>query len=148
MIEEATSAGEPRMRFDTKIAVVLRDDLPTWQKLNVTAFTVSGIAGTDGQTVGEPYQDGSGNLYLPMFRQPVLIFSASAEQLRAVYERARSRDLRFAIFTEELFATGNDVDNRAAVLACASDDLRLVGIALREKSKVMDKVLKGLSLHA
>ena len=34
------------MQFDTKIAVILRDDLPTWQKLNVTAFTMSGIAGT------------------------------------------------------------------------------------------------------
>jgi hypothetical protein len=34
------------MRFETKIAVVLRDDLAVWQKTNVTAFLVSGIAGT------------------------------------------------------------------------------------------------------
>jgi hypothetical protein len=34
------------MQFDTKIAVVLRDDLAVWQKTNVTAFLVSGIAGT------------------------------------------------------------------------------------------------------
>ena len=27
----------------TKLAVVVRDDLATWQKLNVTAFLVSGI---------------------------------------------------------------------------------------------------------
>ena len=33
--------------FDTKIAVVLRDDLAVWQKTNVTAFLVSGIAGTE-----------------------------------------------------------------------------------------------------
>lgn len=32
------------IRFDTKIAVVLRDDLLPWQELNVTAFLVSGIA--------------------------------------------------------------------------------------------------------
>ena len=31
--------------FDTKIAIVVRDDLATWQKLNVTAFLMSGITG-------------------------------------------------------------------------------------------------------
>ena len=31
------------IRFDTKIAVLVRDDLETWQRLNVTAFLVSGI---------------------------------------------------------------------------------------------------------
>lgn len=35
------------MIFDTKIAIVLRDDLAVWQKLNVTTFLVSGIAGTN-----------------------------------------------------------------------------------------------------
>ena len=44
------------MQFDTKLVVVLRDDLAVWQKANVTAFLVSGIAGTDPATVGEPYR--------------------------------------------------------------------------------------------
>lgn len=135
------------MLFDTRIAVVLRDDLPVWQKLNVTAFTVSGIAATVPGVVGADYEDGSGNTYLPMFRQPVLVFSGTADQMRTTYDRMRSRDLRFAIFTEELFATGNDVDNRAAVRASPSDRLRIVGLAVRENKKIIDKVLKGLSLH-
>src|SRR5215207_1353260 len=42
------------MRFDTKIAVVLRDDLVVWQKTNVTALLVSGIAGTVPGVVGQP----------------------------------------------------------------------------------------------
>jgi hypothetical protein len=29
--------------FDTKVGVVVRDDLAAWQRLNVTAFFVSGI---------------------------------------------------------------------------------------------------------
>ena len=28
------------MKFETKFAVVVHDDLETWQKLNITAFTV------------------------------------------------------------------------------------------------------------
>jgi hypothetical protein len=138
---------EARMTFDTKIAVLLRDDLPTWQKLNMTAFLVSGIAARTPESIGEPYADGSGNVYLPMFGQPVLVFSGDASQLRAAYERAKSRDLRFAIFTEELFGTGNDIDNRAAVQAVRSEDLKIVGLALRAEKRAVDKVVKGLSLH-
>lgn len=135
------------MRFETKIAVALHEDLPTWQKLNATAFMVSGIAGTDPGTVGEDYADASGNTYLPMFRQPVLVFSATGDELRTAYERAMRRGLRVAIFTEELFATGHDEANRAAVAAVGSNDLRLVGLALRAERNVVDKVLKGFRLH-
>jgi hypothetical protein len=135
------------MVFDTRIAVVLRDDLPVWQKLNVTAFTVSGIAGTVEGVTGEPYEDGSGQRYLPMFKQPVLIFTADATSIRRAYERARERNLVFSLFTEELFSTGNDIDNRAAMKAVSAENLRIVGMALRAEKKIVDKVLKGLSLH-
>ncbi len=135
------------MRFDTKIAVVLRDDLPVWQKLNVTAFMVSGIAARQVETVGENYIDGSGTYYLPMFRQPVLVFAGSGDAVRTAYERAMAQNVKLAIFTEALFATGNDVDNRAAVKAVVREDLALVGIAFHADRKLADKVLKGLTLH-
>src|SRR5262249_4090028 len=135
------------MRFDTKIAVVLRGDLPVWQRLNMTAFLCSGIAATVEGITGEPYQDASGQLYLPMFRQPVLVFRATAEELRRTYERARTRDLRLAIFTDDLFATGHDEANREAVRAVASADLSLSGLALHADRKAVDAVVKGLSLH-
>jgi hypothetical protein len=44
------------MEFDTKIAIVLRNDLAVWQT-NVTAFLVSGIAGTVPGVVGQPYRE-------------------------------------------------------------------------------------------
>lgn len=136
------------MRFDTKIAVVLREDLPVWQKLNVTAFLVSGIAATTPDAVGEAYVDGSGNSYLPMFRQPVLVFAGGADDVRRAWERARAQELRLAIFTEELFATGHDEANRAAVQAASADELRLVGLAMRAERKAVDKATKGLRLHS
>lgn len=135
------------MTFGTKIAVILQSDLTTWRKLNVTAFTVSGIAGTDPTTVGEPYEDGSGNRYLPMFRQPVMVYEGTHEQLKRAYGRAMAREVAISIFTEELFSTGNDIDNRAAVKSVSADGLNLVGMAMRGDKKVIDKVLDGLSLH-
>lgn len=135
------------MRFETKIAVALREDLAAWQKLNMTAFMVSGVAGTDPDSIGEPYVDGSGNTYLPMFRQPVLVFAGTSEQLRAAYERAMERALRFAIFTDDLFATGHDAANRAAVQAVPREALAIAGLALRADRKDVDRVMKGLALH-
>jgi hypothetical protein len=135
------------MRFDTKIAVVLRDDLAVWQKTNVTAFLASGIAGTDPATVGEPYEDASGTRYLPMFRQPVMVFSADAAGMRRAYERALQRGVPIAIYTAELFATAHDEANRAAVAAVPSEDLDLVGIAMRADAKVVNRVLDRLRPH-
>jgi hypothetical protein len=134
-------------RFDTKIAVLLRDDLQPWQRLNVCAFLVSGIAGTDEELTGEPYIDADGIRYLPMFRQPVLVFQGGKETLTAAHSRALSRGIVCGVFTSDLFATGNDVDNRAAVRAVPTSQLDLVGIALHSARNAVDKVLKGARLH-
>jgi hypothetical protein len=134
------------MNFDTRIAVVVREDLLTWQKLNVTAFMISGVASLP-DVIGENYVDGSGRVYLPMIKQPITIFKANCEQIRAVYEQALSREVQFSLYTEELFSTPHDEANRAAVKAVKSEDLKLVGLALYGRKKVMDKLLKGLSLH-
>jgi hypothetical protein len=135
------------MRFETKIAVVLREDLTGWQETNVTAFLVSGIAATVPGVVGEPCADASGNEYLPMFVQPMLIYQADATGLRRAYERALSRGVTPAIYTQELFATGHDEANRAAVRGVAAEELDLVGIALRAERKSVDKIVDRLRLH-
>jgi hypothetical protein len=135
------------VQFDTKIAVVLRDDLAVWQKANVTAFLISGIAGTAPETVGEPYRDGSGNTYLPMFRQPVMVYGTDAAGLRRAYDRAMQRGIELAIYTHELFTTGHDEANRAAVASVPADELNLVGIAFRSERKLVDKVVDKLRRH-
>jgi len=135
------------MQFDTKIAVVLLDDLEVWQKTNVTAFLVSGIAGTVPGVVGEPYRDASGNEYLPMFVQPVLVYAADSDALRRAYERAMNRGVTPAVYTRDLFETNHDDANRAAVAVVAADDLDLVGIAFRAERKTVDKIVDRLRFH-
>ncbi|HTS99166.1 MAG TPA: DUF2000 domain-containing protein [Streptosporangiaceae bacterium] len=135
------------MRFDTKIGIAVRGDLAAWQKLNVTAFLASGLGTGAPEVIGQPYQDGSGHRYLPMFRQPVLVYAASGAQLSGAHRRALERSLSVAVYTEELFKTGNDDDNRAAVQAVAADDLNLAGLAVFGRRGEVDRVLRGLSLH-
>jgi hypothetical protein len=135
------------MQFEAKIAVILRDDLAAWQAINVAAFLVSGIAGTVPGVIGEPYRDASGNEYLPMFVQPVLVYEADGPALRRAYERALRRDVRPAIYTRELFETGHDEANRAAVAAVEADALDLVGLAFRAERRTVDKIVDRLRFH-
>lgn len=135
------------MRYDTKIAIVVRDNLATWQKLNVASFLAGGLVGSSPELAGEPYSDGSGRFYGPLIRQPVLIFAATAEELTGVLQRAQQRGVRPHLYTSALFATGNDVDNRAAVAAVPTAELDLVGLALHAERKEIDKIIKGLKLH-
>jgi hypothetical protein len=134
-------------RFDTKIAVLLRDDLLTWQRLNVTAFLVSGLGTTVPEVIGEPYEDAGGAVYQPMFRQPVLVLEAGKELLSAAHARALGRNLPIAIFTSDLFSTGNDRDNRAAVKAVTTEQLDLVGIGIYGPRNAVDRVVKGATMH-
>jgi hypothetical protein len=135
-------------QFDTKAAVVVRDDLATWQRLNVTAFLMSGVTAHAGTTaIGEDYEDADGRRYLPLLVQPVLVFEASAAKLTTVRERAERRGVTIAIYTREMFSTGNDEDNRAAVRAVPTEQLDLVGVGIRAPHRDADAILRGLARH-
>jgi hypothetical protein len=132
--------------YDTKIGIVVRNDLAIWQKLNVACFLAGGLAKTFPEIGGEPYVDGSNRVYLALVRQPILIFGADGDQILRALERARAREIRVGIYTEELFATYNDVDNRAAVASVPSENLNLVGLGVYADRRIVDKILKGLQL--
>ena len=134
-------------RFDTKIAIAVRADLEPWQQLNVTAFLASGIAATAEDIMGKPYEDATGNTYLELFRQPVLVYSADGPTLSQVHQRALARGMPMAIYTMDMFGTGHDDDNRAVVRVVAADELRFAGIALHGPRNAVDKVFKGTTLH-
>jgi len=136
------------MQFDTKIAVVIRTDLEAWQKLNVAAFLAGGIAASFPACIGDPYEDGSGTRYLSLIGQPILIYSADRAALTRALERALSRGVTPALYTEDMFKTGHDAANRAVVKAVARADLNLVGLALRAERKLVDKIVDGLKFHS
>lgn len=133
--------------FDTKVALAVREDLATWQRLNVTAFLASGLAAANPQLVGTPYADADGTRYLALLGLPVLVFAADAVTLRAARDRAVRRGIRVAVYTADMFRTGHDEANRAVVAAVAGVDLDLVGLGIHGPKNAVDKVLKGARLH-
>lgn len=135
--------------FETKVALVVRDDLAVWQRLNVAAFLISGVTAAAGaEAVGEDYLDADDLRYLPLLVQPILVFDATGAQLQQLRERAERRAVRIAIYTTEMFATGDDSENRAAVRGVPTAELDLVGLALRAPHRDADAVLRGLKRHA
>jgi hypothetical protein len=135
------------VRFDTKIAIAVRADLEQWQKLNVTAFLASGIAASAEDIVGKPYEDGSGNTYLELFRQPVVVYAADGPTLSQAHQRALARGMPIAVYTMDMFATGNDDDNRAVVRTVEAAELQFAGLALHGPRNAVDKIVKGATLH-
>jgi hypothetical protein len=134
--------------FNTKIAIVLRSNLASWQKLNVTAFLSSGIVGQFPDVIGEPYRDRAGNLYNALSIQPMIVLSADEETMSTIHRRSLERNITSSIFIEEMFSTGHDVANRAVFSEFAPEDAKVVGIALRADKKIVDKITKGATMHA
>ncbi|MFC3165227.1 DUF2000 family protein [Ciceribacter thiooxidans] len=133
--------------FDTKIVVVLREDLASWQKLNVTAFVTSGIVAQEASIIGEPYRDAAGNVYNAMAGQPIVVLSADASTLSTIHRRSLERGVTASLYIEEMFSTGHDAANRAVFAEFAPDNAKVVGIGLRAEKKLVDKITKGARLH-
>jgi hypothetical protein len=109
---------------------------------------VSGlVGGAEERIVGDDYVDADGERYLPMLVQPLLVLEASAAKLQTVRRRAAERGIRIAVYTADLFATGHDEANRAAVRAVPTEDLDLVGIGIRAPHRDADAILRGLGRH-
>lgn len=133
--------------FDTKVAILVRDDLAVWQKLNVTAFLATGIAGAVPEAMGEPYRDAAGRSHARLLGQPMLIFAATAEMLQRAWQQAIQRDLTRSAYVRAMFETGHDAANRAVFAREPADAPDLVGLALYGPKKDVDKATKGAALH-
>lgn len=133
--------------FDTKVAILVLEDLPNWQKLNVTAFLATGIAAAVPEAMGEPYEDASGRKFARLLAQPMLIFAAGASELLRANRISGENNLTAAAYVRAMFGTGHDAANREVFMAEPTDGPDLVGIAIRGPKKVIDKATKGARLH-
>jgi hypothetical protein len=133
--------------FDTKVAILVLEDLAQWQKLNVTAFLATGIAAAAPEAMGEVYDDALGRPHGRLLGQPILIFAATSPVLRRAFAQAMERGLNRAAYVRAMFQTGHDAANRAAFRAEPAEAPDLVGLALRGPRRDVDKAIKGASLH-
>ena len=133
--------------FDTKFAIVLRDDLQPWQALNVTAFLTSGVVAQFPQIIGEPYRDRAGNLFNPLSIQPIIVLAADQSAISDIHRRALAQNVKTSAYVEEMFSTGHDAANRAVFAESGPEEAKIVGLALRAEKKIVDKITKGARKH-
>ena len=133
--------------FDTKVALIVRDDLAAWQKLNVVAFR-DGRRGRSARSARRALR-GCGGTPLRPHAGP-----ADAGVLGRP-ERPAGRAPAGAVarativpYVHAMFSTGHDAANRDVFRAGDAENLDFVGLALRGPKKAVDKAVKGLALHA
>jgi hypothetical protein len=133
--------------FDTKFAIVLREDLAPWQAINVAVFLASGIVAQYPEMIGEAYRDRAGNVYNALSIQPAIVLAADRAALAAIHRRALDRGVRTSLYIEEMFSTGHDAANRAVFAEFSPEEAKIVGLAVRADRKGVDKIIKGARKH-
>ena len=134
--------------YDNKIAMVLRKDLLTWQKLNVAAFLASSVAIQFPETHGIAFITASNNSYLPFIKHPILIYAAETQDdINRAFKRAKERQLGIGIYTEPLFSTKNEDGNLIEIAKAPDDEQILAGIILYGENRKVSKALDGLKFH-
>jgi hypothetical protein len=133
--------------FDTKFAIVLRDDLAPWQAINVAAFLTSGVVAASPQIIGEAYRDRAGNVYNALSIQPVIVLAADRETIGAIHQRVLGQNVRSSAYVEEMFTTGHDAANRLVFAQFTPEEAKIVGLAFHADKKIVDKITKGARKH-
>lgn len=135
------------MQFETKFAIVVAEELPVWQKLNVVSFLSGGVTASEKVSLGHHYYDASGNQYLPLCVQPIIVLKSAQAKLSTILQRANRAGIDSALFIEDMFSSGYDEANRATVARYMDAELPLVGVAVYGDKKQIDKIMKGAKLH-
>jgi hypothetical protein len=78
----------------------------------------------------------------------VVVYAADAGTLSQAHQRALAREMPMAIYTMDMFTTGNDDDNRAVVRAVPAAELNFAGLAVHGPRNAVDKIFKGANLHS
>jgi hypothetical protein len=98
--------------------------------------------------LGAPYEDAAGHIYNALVIQPMIVLSADAGTIKTIYQRAMERGAPLSLYIEDMFSTGHDAANRAALKQYRPEGMNVVGLALREDKKLVDKITKGACMHA
>ena len=135
------------MTYDNKVAIVILESLPDWQKLNAAAFLGGAVAIRFPETHGRPFINASGAEYLPFIKHPILIYKADADQIKRAFTRAKERQLHMGIYTQPLFATKNEDENLIEISKKSDSDQQLAAFVIYGENKKVSKALDGLQFH-
>jgi hypothetical protein len=77
----------------------------------------------------------------------MIVLSADKGAIAPIFRRAMQRNVRLSLYIHDMFSTGHDAANRAAVQQYPPETMDVVGLALREDRRLVDKITKGARMH-
>ncbi len=136
------------MEFENKIAIIIKNELLNWQKLNIASFLASSVAIKFPKTHGKSFINALKSEYLPFIKQPILIYQADDQaQIDRAFTRARQRELHLGVYTNSLFSTKNEEENHIEKGKLTDENQTLIGIIIYGENKKVNKALNGLKFH-
>jgi hypothetical protein len=134
--------------YTNKIAIIIRDDLKVWQKLNVTAFLASAVAIEFPELHGAHLVTASNNTYLPFLKQPIVVYKADdITRIHRAFNRGKERKLHIGIYSYPLFTTMTEEDNLKTTASFTDSEQDLVGLIIYGDTKKVNKAVDGLKFH-
>ena len=134
--------------FTKKMAIVVRDDLPPWQVLNV----VSHIAAYLGNKMKVPFDTGEwfmthdGVRYPRNSQFPIIVLSAKEKDLRPFMQAVRDSKLPYLAFIREMIETTDDTELQATLSKKTEAEIEYLGIGVFGSNDIVKPLTKRFSL--
>ncbi|KOV67881.1 DUF2000 domain-containing protein [Streptomyces sp. MMG1121] len=133
--------------MQTKVALVLREDLPTAHAANTSAVLALSLGGRIGDSVGRDGEDASGGVHPGLNTHPIPVLTASAQELHLLLERARTTEgVQFVSLTETARRARDYEDYLTDLKATGAEELEYLGVIVHGPRSSVSRLTRRFSL--
>lgn len=133
--------------MQTKVALVLREDLPVAHAVNASAVLALSLGGRIGDSLGRDGEDASGRTHSGLNVHPIPVLSASEEALKALLERASAADDVQLVSLNETARRSRDYEDYLTELkAVPAEALEYLGVIVHGPRNKVSRLTRHLPL--
>lgn len=133
--------------FNQKIAIVVREDLPSWQVMNTVAH-VSGYLGNKITTFlsDETFITSDGQNHPRNSQYAIIILKNTEKGLRKFMRRVRESNLLYHGFIREMIETTDDSEIQQILGSKKDEEIEYLGIGIFGPIERVNELTQGMSL--
>ncbi len=134
--------------FTKKMAIVVRNDLESWQVLNTVAHCSAFLGNKIKESfdTGEPFLTSDNKPFPRNSQYPIVSLSAKAGQLPALLEQTRASGLLYIAFIREMIDTTVDQEIIDGLKNKTEAQTELLGIGIFGENEAVKTLTKKFSL--
>lgn len=133
--------------FNQKIAIVVREDLPSWQSMNTVAH-VSGYLGNKIETFlsDENFITQDEVSHPRNSQYAIIILSNTAKGLRKFMRRVRESGLLYHGFIREMIETTDDAEIQQILTSKRDEEIEYLGVGIFGPIEKVQELTQGMTL--